>query len=129
MGFPMAMQDSVTTCISKYIDVQGRASRPEDWWWVLFIIVASVVLMLVDRLLFGSSATDYGVLRGLFGLATVLPSITVAARRLHDVDKSGWWLLLALIPLIGGLVVLYFLVQPGTQGPNRFGNPVGLIRA
>ena len=129
MGFPMAMQDSVTTCISKYIDVQGRASRPEYWWWVLFIIVASVVLMLVDRLLFGSSATDYGVLRCLFGLATLLPSITVAARRLHDVDKSGWWLLLALIPLIGGLVVLYFLVQPGTQGPNRFGNPTVLTRA
>ena len=112
----MGFQEAVTTCFTKYVDFQGRAARPEYWWWVLFVVVAALVLQLIDRILFGGS----GVLAGLFQLATLLPALAVAVRRLHDTDRSGWFLLLAFIPVIGALVLLYFLVQPGTPGPNRF---------
>jgi uncharacterized membrane protein YhaH (DUF805 family) len=73
----------------------------------------------------GTFAAGYqshgGWLTLLLALGTIIPTIAVGVRRLHDVDKSGWWILLSLIPLIGGLILLFFYVQPGTPGPNRFG--------
>ena len=116
----MGFQDAVRTGFSKYVDFQGRAARPEYWWWVLFIVIAGIVLQFLDAMLFGMRG-GIGVLHGLFSLATLLPGISVSIRRLHDVDKSGWLLLIAFIPLIGALVLLYFMVQRGTIGPNRFG--------
>jgi uncharacterized membrane protein YhaH (DUF805 family) len=113
----MGIQQAITTCFSKYVDFQGRAVRPEYWWWVLFIVIIVVVL----QILAGIVGTLFSVLVGLFYLATLLPGLAVSVRRLHDTDRSGWWLLLAFIPIVGGLVLLYFMVQPGTQGPNRFG--------
>jgi uncharacterized membrane protein YhaH (DUF805 family) len=63
----------------------------------------------------------YGPLTTILILGTIIPSIAVGIRRLHDTDKSGWWLLIALIPLIGGLVLLFFFVSDGTSGPNQYG--------
>jgi len=105
----MTFVDAVKTCFTKYADFNGRAARSEYWWYTLFIIIASVLL---------SNVSDTVSL--LFGLATLLPSIAVAARRLHDTNRSGWLQLLALIPILGWLVLLYFLVQEA-QEPNRFG--------
>ena len=112
----MGFQEAITTCFSKYVGFQGRAVRSEYWYWVLFIIIVTVVI----QILAGIIGSLFAVIGGLFSLGTLLPSIAVGVRRLHDLDKSGWWLLLAFIPVIGGLVLLYFLVQPGTPGPNRF---------
>lgn len=117
----MGIQEAVSTCFSKYVNFEGRAARPEYWWWVLFVIVVGVILQIVGTLVLGSENGVGGVLSGLFYLATFLPGLAVAVRRLHDTDRSGWWLLLAFIPLIGSLVLLYFMVQSGTPGPNRFG--------
>ena len=122
----MGFQDAVRTVFSKYATISGRASRSEYWWWILFVVLAQIALGIVDSVLFGSSVESPGFLGGIFALAVFLPSICVAGRRLHDRDMSAWWLLLYLIPLIGFLVLLYFYVTKGTDGPNRFGpDPLG----
>jgi uncharacterized membrane protein YhaH (DUF805 family) len=119
----MGFQDAVRTCFQKYVTISGRARRAEYWWWILFIFLSNAVLGVADRALFGP---DVQALGGIFGLATLLPSICVAGRRLHDRDMSAWWLLLWFIPVIGWLVLLWFYVTPGTPGPNRFGpDPLG----
>jgi uncharacterized membrane protein YhaH (DUF805 family) len=100
---------AVKTCLNKYADFKGRAARPEFWWFALATFVVSAVLNQVIPML-----------GALFSLAVLLPSLAVAARRLHDIGKSGWFLLLLLIPVIGWLVLLYFYIQP--SGPsNEFG--------
>jgi uncharacterized membrane protein YhaH (DUF805 family) len=113
----MGFQEAVARCFSKYVDFEGRASRPEYWFWVLFVVIVGVVLRLIGHILFGGI-----VLASLFHLAVFLPGLAVGARRLHDIDRSGWFLLLAFIPIVGWLVLLYFMVQPGTPGPNRYDN-------
>ena len=105
------------TCVlEKYVTFSGRAQRSELWWFFLFTLAGSFVLGLVDGVLFGVQALSI-----LWSLALILPGISVGVRRLHDQDKSGWWLLIAFVPLIGFLVLLYFYVQRGTDGPNQFG--------
>ncbi len=123
----MGFQDAVRSVFSNYVTISGRAPRSEYWWWFLFILLANFALSLVDSALFGASeGAGVGLLSGLFSLATFLPSICVAGRRLHDRDMSAWWLLLVFIPLLGFLVLLFFYVQKGTDGPNRFGpDPLG----
>ncbi len=104
----MNFVDAIKTCFAKYADFKGCATRPEFWWWVLFTILASMALGMVHQ-----------VLSGLFSLATLIPSIAVGARRLHDIDKSGWWQLLGFIPVLGWIVLIYWCAQPG-KTPNRF---------
>lgn len=97
----MNFVESIQTCFRKYADFNGRATRPEYWWFVLFQFVAYLVL---------GAISDWAV--GVFWLVTLLPGIAVAVRRLHDTGRSGWWLLLGFIPLVGALVLIYFMVQP-----------------
>ncbi len=87
----------------------------------MFVFVAVIVLIVVLGLIFGYDSPIPHIVVGLFVLATILPSIAVAVRRLHDSNHSGWWFFIQLVPAIGGLWFLYFLVISGTQGPNRFG--------
>jgi uncharacterized membrane protein YhaH (DUF805 family) len=103
----------------------GRSRRKEYWYFVLFSVIVSLVLSAVDALLgtFGSSA-NVGLLSGIYGLAIIIPSIAVSVRRLHDIDRTGWWVLISLVPVIGTIVLLVFAVLDGTPGQNRFGpNP------
>lgn len=104
----MTFGESIQTCFSKYADFSGRASRSEYWWWVLFCALAAIVSGIV-------SSTIYL----LICVVMLLPSIAVCTRRLHDVDKSGWFQLLNLVPLIGWIPVLYWTVQRARE-PNRF---------
>ncbi len=113
----MSFGQAVSTCFSKYATFGGRATRPEFWYWALFTIVASVVLAIVDL------ALPYNVLRLAFDVAVFLPSLAVQIRRLHDVDRSGWWLLIGLIPIIGWITLIVWQCMRGTDGPNRFGPP------
>ena len=103
--------DAVKTCFRKYADFNGRARRPEYWWFTLFLVLASFVFDM-----FGD------VVYLLFSLATLLPSLAVGARRLHDTNRSGWWQLLWIVPVIGWIVMIVFLVQEGEAGDNRFGH-------
>jgi uncharacterized membrane protein YhaH (DUF805 family) len=110
---------AVKTCFNKYIVISGRARRSEFWWFALFTTAGSILLSFVDAGLFG--AGQAGILSGLFSLAVLLPSICVAGRRLHDIGRSAWWLLIGLVPIIGLLVLLWWYIQPGTSGPNDYG--------
>jgi len=122
----MNFNAAVATCFRKYAVFSGRAPRSEYWWFTLFLLLAGFALGLADALFFLTPADQTGPLNTIFTLATLLPSLAVGARRLHDVDRTGWWLLLWLVPVLGWLILLWWTVQPGTRGPNRFGpDPLG----
>ena len=101
--------------MSNYFSVQGRARRQEYWMYFLVYLLIVVAAALLDGVL------GMGLLSALVTLAHLVPSITVGVRRLHDIDRSGWWLLIALIPLIGAIVLLVFYVQEGSAGDNQYG--------
>ncbi len=117
----MGFQEAITACLSKYIGFEGRAIRSEYWYWVLFIVIVAIVVNLLAGILPGFIGSLLAILLALFQLAMLLPGLAVSVRRLHDVDRSGWFLLLGLIPLIGAIILIYWMAQPGTQGRNRFG--------
>jgi len=105
--------------LKKYAVFSGRARRKEYWMFFLFNIIIELVLGGIEGLAGGS-----GVLVGIYGLAVLIPGIAVAVRRLHDTDRSGWWLLIGLLPLIGAIVLLVFMVQDSQPGANQYGpNP------
>lgn len=104
--------------LKQYAVFSGRARRTEYWMFVLCNVIVMLLLGMVDKLIGG----DNELISSIYSLAVLLPSLAVAARRLHDTDRSTWWLLLGLIPIIGTLVLIYFMVCNGQQGPNRFGD-------
>ena len=109
--------------LKRYADFSGRSRRKEYWSFVLGVVIVAVLLGIVEGIigLSGSVAGLYGPLTLLLVLAIIVPSIAVQVRRFHDQDKSGWFVLLGLIPFVGGIVVLVFMFLDGTKGPNRFG--------
>ncbi len=111
--------------LKKYAVFSGRARRKEYWMFFLFNLIISIILLAIDKMTGSfSETTGIGILESIYSLAVIIPSIAVAVRRLHDTDRSGWWLLIALIPLIGAIVLLVFMVQDGKPGQNRYGpNP------
>jgi uncharacterized membrane protein YhaH (DUF805 family) len=113
--------------LKKYAVFSGRSRRREYWYFVLFNIIVSIVLGWIDALLgTRGSYAGAGLLSGIYGLAVIIPSLAVTVRRLHDIDRSGWWILIGLVPLIGVIVLLVFALQDGTPGDNRYGpNPKG----
>ena len=113
MDFATAVK---TVVMQKYANFSGRAIRSEYWWFILADSIAYLVLVIVDYVL-GAQ-----LLTAILSLALLIPSIAVGVRRLHDLDKSGWWLLLGFVPIIG-LILIYWFAQPGTPGANRFGPP------
>jgi uncharacterized membrane protein YhaH (DUF805 family) len=106
------LQKAVKTCFTKYAEFSGRAARPEFWWFWLFQFVVLTVIGMISRPLYGVAA-----------LGLLLPSLAVGSRRLHDIDKSAWLMLLGLVPVIGWLLLIYWAVQPGNPGPNEYGEP------
>jgi uncharacterized membrane protein YhaH (DUF805 family) len=116
----MNMIEAVRSVLGKYATFSGRARRAEYWWWTLAYILASIVLSIIDAMIVGASGGG-GILSVIFGLAVLVPSIAVATRRLHDIDRSGWWQLIVLVPLIGAIVLIVWYCKTGTAGPNRFG--------
>jgi uncharacterized membrane protein YhaH (DUF805 family) len=96
----MNFQESIKVCFQKYADFNGNASRPEYWWFFLFLFIASAVLNVISP-----------IISTIFSLATFIPSIAVGARRLHETNRSGWWQLLWLVPIVGWIVIIIFLAQ------------------
>ena len=108
----------LTLMTQKYASFSGRARRTEYWMFFLVYFVIALVIGVVEGLL-----SIGGYLTGIFALVHLLPSLGVTVRRLHDTGRSGWWLLLILIPFIGGLFLLYWAVLPSQPGANAFGEP------
>ena len=124
----MNMQTAVKTVLGKYATFSGRAPRSEFWWFTLAGVSLSIIVSIIDgavvapMLGFEAFADEAGEpLQMIASLALLLPSLAVAVRRLHDIDRSGWWYLLIIVPIIGPLVLLYWYIQPGTDGSNQFG--------
>ena len=111
--------------LKKYTVFVGRARRKEYWYFVLFNIIVSMILLFVDNLVGTfNKESGFGVFNSIYSLAVLLPAIGVAIRRLHDTGRSGWWLLIGFIPLIGAIVLLIFFVKDGQPGENQYGpNP------
>jgi uncharacterized membrane protein YhaH (DUF805 family) len=111
--------------LKKYATFSGRAQRAEYWYFVLFYTLIYIVLSIIDSTIgFFSAKFGVGLLSGLFTLSVLVPSLAVAVRRLHDTGRSAWWILIAFIPIIGGIVLLVFTVQDSTLGDNLYGpNP------
>jgi len=119
MGFSEAVQSG----FDHYTKFDGRASRPAFWWWFLFGILVGIAANIVDAII-GTT-----ILSIIVGLGLLLPDISVGIRRLHDTDRTGWWLLIGLIPLIGLIVLLIFFVQQSDAGENRYGPPMAAAMA
>lgn len=113
-GEQMTFGKSISVCMGKYVDFNGRASRPEYWWFYLFTVLLSWGALIVD----GS-----GIISSLVNLALLLPSLAAAARRLHDTNRSGWWMLISLT-IIGLIPLIIWLASAGSQQSNDYGNPV-----
>ena len=119
----MDFQTSVKTCFKKYADFSGRALRSELWFFALFIVLGSIVTVIFDVMVLGYSVESYGPLNLIFSVALILPSISVTARRLHDINKSGWWQLIELT-IIGILLILVWNITEGEKKKNIYGPPI-----
>ena len=118
----MSFVESIQTVLGKYCDFNGRARRSEYWWFTLAYSVLSGVLSG-----FAQNSTIFGIISGIVSLALLLPSLGVSVRRLHDIGKSGWWLLLALIPVIGAIILIVWDCKDSEPGDNQYGpNPKGM---
>jgi uncharacterized membrane protein YhaH (DUF805 family) len=116
----MDFATSIKTCLGKFATFQGRASRSEYWYFILFTVLVNIVLSVVSGVLGDLGA----ILALLVMIALAIPGLAAAVRRMHDIDRSGWWYLLVLVPLVGAIVVLIWFCKKGTEGANRFGEPV-----
>jgi len=125
----MTFSQAVKTCFGKYTEFSGRARPSEYWWWILFAVVVQMIpYFLFIALVVGSEGTSSGatVVGGIWfvvWLGLILPSLAVFVRRLHDTGRSGWFFFLGLIPLIGPIILIVFLVGPGDPGQNKYGDP------
>jgi uncharacterized membrane protein YhaH (DUF805 family) len=104
--------------LERYAQFEGRSGRAEFWWYFLAGVIISIVFNILIAI-----TSFFWVIYVIYGLAVLIPGLAVAIRRLHDTDKSGWWLLIGLVPLVGIIVLIVFWATEGTPGPNQFGAP------
>jgi uncharacterized membrane protein YhaH (DUF805 family) len=110
--------------LKNYVGFSGRARRKEYWTFTVISVLIMVVLMIIDK------AAGTGFLTGIYGLAVLIPSLAVTVRRLHDTGRSGWWVLIGLIPFVGGLILLVFTFLEGQPNANDYGpNPKAVAAA
>ena len=118
----MGFGDAVKHCLTNYATFSGRARRSEYWWFALFGFIVGVVASILDGIL-GTT-----VVYPLVALGLLLPSLAVGVRRLHDISRSGWWLLIGLVPLVGAILLIVWFCQdshgPNEHGPSPKGSPM-----
>jgi uncharacterized membrane protein YhaH (DUF805 family) len=108
--------------LKKYAVFEGRAGRNEYWFFILFNILISMVLAFIDRLTGNvDPETGLGILSGLYTMGVMIPGMAVSVRRLHDTGRSGWWLLITFVPVLGAIVFLYFMVLDSNPETNEYG--------
>lgn len=116
MNFPQA----ISTCIQKYAVFSGRAKRSEYWYWALLTVPMVFILEQIDPFATHTLYGTFSIISTIFSLVIFLPTIAVTARRLHDTNKSGWWQLIAIIPILGIIVLIVFLAQKGSDEANIY---------
>lgn len=122
----MSFADAVRSVLSQYATFSGRARRSEYWWYYLFYVIVVVVADIIDVII-GTAGTYGGLISGLAGLALLVPTIAVSVRRFHDISKSGWFILLFLIPIVGLVLWLIWFTQD-SHPDNKYGaNPKGTV--
>ncbi len=111
--------------LKNWKDFAGRSRRKEYWFFILINAIISIGLSIVDQIIGTANAeSGFGVLGTVYALVILVPAIAVTIRRLHDTNKSGWWILIIFIPIIGPLVLLYFMIIDSDEGDNQYGpNP------
>jgi uncharacterized membrane protein YhaH (DUF805 family) len=114
----MNFQDAITSGFKNYVNFSGRTSRSGFWYWVLFLVIVGIVTAILDSAIFPDN--DISPLNTIFNLAVLIPNFAIGARRLHDIDRTGWWQLLVLTG-IGIFVLIFWWVQPSQPEGNRFG--------
>ena len=119
----MNFQSSLKTCFNKYAVFTGRASRSEFWFFVLFGFLGGIIAVIIDVMILGYPFVQNGPIDLIFTVAIIVPSISVAARRLHDINKSGWWQLIW-VTIIGIIPLLIWNCTKGKNKKNRFGPPI-----
>jgi uncharacterized membrane protein YhaH (DUF805 family) len=117
----MTFGQAISSCYSKYVTFSGRAARSEFWFFYLFNILGVIVTLIVDGVLGLHLVGIYGPFYLVFALASILPTLSVIVRRLHDIDRSGWWYWIALVPLVGFILLIVWWCKRGDDGENRFG--------
>jgi uncharacterized membrane protein YhaH (DUF805 family) len=115
----MSFTDAIKSGFDHYAKFDGRASRSMFWWWVLFYVLVLVAANILDAAIFDSSP----ILSSVASLGLLLPNLSVSIRRLHDTNRTGWWILIGLIPIIGFIVLLVFYLQDSDAGENKYGPP------
>lgn len=118
----MTFADSVSICLRKYATFSGRAGRPEYWWFFLFNILVGIAATIVDAILGLQWGNGNGLVSTVAGLALLVPGLAVGARRLHDINRTGWWQLISIVPCIGLIVLLVFFCTGGNRQPNQYGD-------
>ena len=117
----MSITESIGTCFRKYIDGSGRASRSEFWYFQLFLVVLYTISQFIDSAVLGTGLGETGLVYMVVALGTLLPAICATVRRLHDVNKSGWWILL-MFTCIGIIPLIIWWATKGTSGSNEHGD-------
>ncbi len=123
----MSFVDAIKSVLSQYVTFSGRARRSEYWFWLLAVCLGSIVTTLLDQAM-GTRPGQTGIFTTILSLAIFLPTLAVGIRRLHDTSRSGWWVLIGLVPFIGSIVLLVFMVQD-SHGENRWGYPPKKVAA
>lgn len=113
----MSFTQAIRSGFANYVNFSGRAVASEFWWWQLFVLLVAFAGGAID----GAFNLNADILADLWALATLLPGLAVSVRRLHDSDRSGWWLFALMIPFVGLVLLVVWFIQDGTAGDNRFG--------
>lgn len=124
----MSIDDAVEICLRKYAVFRGRARRSEYWWFVVFTSLVATFASVIDAII-GTQFARTGLLQVLATLALLLPSLAVGVRRLHDLDQSGWWLLLLIIPVLGALILMLAFFVRDSGPDNQYGPSPKAARA
>jgi len=116
----MGFQEAIKTAYNKYGDFRGTATKSEFWWFALYIFIADILIYSLDSIIFGADGLGYGPLSSLFTIAHIIPNLSLGARRLHDIRRSGWWQLISLT-IIGNIFLIYWWIQPSLKN-TQFNN-------
>jgi uncharacterized membrane protein YhaH (DUF805 family) len=117
--------DAIKKGFRGYVVWNARSTRAEYWWWSLFAVIVAIVASVIDSAIFSTNMmSGVGPVSGIVTLALFLPGLSVWIRRLHDTDRTGWWVWIMLIPIVGAIVSLVFVLLPSKMGPTRWNSRI-----